>query len=98
MLLDRRMGVLQTSVLLLMGGFIAAGCGYTAAVVRRRNKRRSRAYFVLGFCCGSVATIFLRPPLLVDACGKYAVGLGAVLRQRRSHVHVLSAIGRILAR
>ena len=34
---------------------VAATCGYVAASVSRRNKRRARGYFVLGFCCGRIA-------------------------------------------
>lgn len=79
------MGALELSLLLLVVGVIAAGGGYVIASVRRRQTRRSQVSFVLGFCCGSVATVLLRPSKLADARGTSAVALRAVLRASLPH-------------
>jgi hypothetical protein len=89
------MGALQLILLLLVVGVTAAACGWAGASVRRRNKRRSRFHFVLGFCCGSVATVLFGPLSIADARRKYVVNLGAI---RRRHQRVLAAVGRALPR
>ena len=39
---------------------VAALCGFVAATIVRRNKRRARGYFLVGFFCGLVAGGILR--------------------------------------
>ena len=46
--------------LLLAVAFIAAMCGFIASAVARRNKRRTRGFFLLGFVCGLMAGAVLR--------------------------------------
>ena len=46
--------------LLLAVAIVSATCGFVAAAVSRRNKRRARGYFFLGFFCGFVAGLVLR--------------------------------------
>jgi uncharacterized membrane protein YeaQ/YmgE (transglycosylase-associated protein family) len=46
--------------LLLAVAIIAVTCGFIASAVARRNKRRARGYFVLGFVCGLIAGPVLR--------------------------------------
>ena len=46
--------------LLLAVAIIAATCGFIASAVARRNKRRARGFFVLGFFCGLIAGPILR--------------------------------------
>jgi hypothetical protein len=41
--------------LLLAVAIIAATCGFIASAVVRRNKRRARGFFLLGFFCGLMA-------------------------------------------
>ena len=45
--------------LLLAVAIIAATCGFTASAVVRRNKRRARGFFLLGFFCGLTAGAIL---------------------------------------
>lgn len=47
-------------VLLLAVAAIASASGYVASAIARRNKRRARAVFVLGFFCGSLASAIRR--------------------------------------
>ena len=46
--------------LLLAVAIIAATCGFIASAVVRRNKRRARRLFLLGFFCGLMAGAILR--------------------------------------
>jgi uncharacterized membrane protein YeaQ/YmgE (transglycosylase-associated protein family) len=46
--------------LLLAVAVIAAACGFIASAVVRRNKRRARGFFLLGFFCGLMAGAILR--------------------------------------
>ena len=46
--------------LLLAVAIIAAMCGFLASTVARRNKRRARGFFLLGFLCGFIASPILR--------------------------------------
>jgi hypothetical protein len=46
--------------LLLAVAVIAAICGFIASAGARRNKRRARGFFLLGFFCGSMAGAILR--------------------------------------
>ena len=46
--------------LLLAVAIIAATCGFIASAVVRRNKRRARGFFLLGFFCGLMAGAILR--------------------------------------
>jgi uncharacterized membrane protein YeaQ/YmgE (transglycosylase-associated protein family) len=46
--------------LLLAVAIIAAICGFIASAVVRRNKRRARGFFLLGFFCGLVSGAILR--------------------------------------
>jgi len=50
--------LLPAVVAFLSVAIVAATCGYVAASVARRNKRRARGYFALGFCCGSIVSAF----------------------------------------
>ena len=45
--------------LLLAVAIIAATCGFIASAVMRRNKRRARGFFLLGFLCGLMAGAIL---------------------------------------
>lgn len=56
------LGVTQLVTFLLGAAVVAALCGYLGSAVarRKRNKRRARATFLLGFACGSVAGAILR--------------------------------------
>ena len=54
------MGSLGLISLLLAVAIIAATCGYIGSAIARRNKRRARGYFILGFMCGSMAGTILR--------------------------------------
>src|SRR5271163_5324019 len=45
--------------LLLAVAIIAATCGFIASAVVRRNKRRARGFFLLGFFCGLMAGAIL---------------------------------------
>jgi Na+/H+ antiporter NhaD/arsenite permease-like protein len=47
------------SLLLAVAALAAAG-GYVASAMARRNKRRTRTIFVLGFFCGSLTSAVLR--------------------------------------
>jgi len=55
-------GVMQLVTLLLGVAVVAALCGYLGSAIarRKRNKRRARGTFLLGFVCGSVAGVILR--------------------------------------
>jgi uncharacterized membrane protein YeaQ/YmgE (transglycosylase-associated protein family) len=46
--------------LLVAVAIIAAICGFFASAVARRNKRRARGFFLLGFICGLMAGATLR--------------------------------------
>jgi len=46
--------------LLVAVAIIAATCGFIASAVVRRNKRRARGFFLLGFFCGLMAGAILR--------------------------------------
>jgi uncharacterized membrane protein YeaQ/YmgE (transglycosylase-associated protein family) len=46
--------------LLVAVAVIAAICGFIASAVARRNKRRARGFFLLGFFCGLMAGAILR--------------------------------------
>ena len=46
--------------LLLAVAIIAAICGFIASAVVRRNNRRARGFFLLGFLCGFIASPILR--------------------------------------
>ena len=45
---------------LLAVAIVAAISGFIASVLARRNKRRARGIFVVGFACGLVAGTVLR--------------------------------------
>jgi len=69
--------------LLLAVAIIAATCGFIASAVARRNKRRARGFFVLGFFCGFIAGPILRRRR------RGLNALGAVARF--THIRLLSA-------
>lgn len=46
--------------LLLAVAIVSATCGFVGSAVSRRNKRRARGFFFLGFFCGFVAGPVLR--------------------------------------
>jgi hypothetical protein len=54
------LGPTAVMVLLLAVAAIASACGYVASAIKRRNKRRARGVFVLGFFCGSLASAIVR--------------------------------------
>jgi hypothetical protein len=57
------MGVLGPTCLmslLLAVAAIAAASGYVASAICRRNKRRARGVFILGFLSGSLTSAILR--------------------------------------
>ena len=54
------LGPTHLIALLLGVAIIAAICGFTASAVARRNKRRARGFFLLGFFCGLMAGATLR--------------------------------------
>ena len=53
-------GGTQLIALLLAVAVIAATSGFIASAVARRNKRRARGFFLLGFACGFIASPILR--------------------------------------
>jgi uncharacterized membrane protein YjdF len=53
-------GPTQLIVLLLAVAFISATGGFVASAIARRNKRRARGFFLLGFVCGFIARPILR--------------------------------------
>jgi hypothetical protein len=54
------LGATHLISLLLAVAIIAATCGFIASAVARRNQRRARRFFLLGFFCGLVAGAILR--------------------------------------
>jgi hypothetical protein len=80
--------------LLLAVAFIAAMCGFIASSVARRNKRRIRGFFLLGFVCGLMAGAVLRRRR------RGLNALGAVTRRadiRSLRVVIRSGTGRFAA-
>ena len=60
--------------LLLAVAIIAATCGFIASAVARRNERRTRGVFLLGFSCGWMAGSILRGRRRgLNALGAYRV-------------------------
>ena len=53
-------GPTQLISLLLAVTIIAAICGFIASAVARRNKRRARRIFLMGYFCGWIAGAILR--------------------------------------
>src|ERR1700732_3929172 len=51
----RSLGPTHLIALLLAVAIIAALCGFIASAVARRNKRRARRFFLVGFVCGLMA-------------------------------------------
>ena len=49
------LGPAQLLALLLVVAIVSAACGFIGSVVLRRNKRRARRGFLLGFVCGYIA-------------------------------------------
>ena len=54
------LGPTHLIALLVAVAIIAAMCGFIASAVARRNKRRARGFFLLGFVCGLMAGAILR--------------------------------------
>ena len=54
------LGPTHLIALLLAVAIIAAICGFIASAVARRNKRRARRFFLVGFVCGFMAGAILR--------------------------------------
>ena len=54
------LGPAQLLALLLVVAILSATCGFIGSVVSRRNKRRARRVFLLGFVCGYVAGPVMR--------------------------------------
>jgi hypothetical protein len=78
--------------LLLAVAIIAATCGFIASAGVRRNKRRARGFFLLGFFCGLMAGAILRHGL--NALG--AVARCADVRPLRAGIR--RGTGRFAAR
>ena len=53
-------GPTYLTALLLAIAFISATCGFVASALARRNKRRARGFFLLGFVCGFIANPIMR--------------------------------------
>jgi hypothetical protein len=70
-------GPMQLIMLLVAVAVVAAAAGFLASVVVRRNKRRTRGVFVLGFLCGVTAGTLVRTRRRI----RRALGIG--LRPRR---------------
>jgi hypothetical protein len=69
--------------LLLAVAIIAATCGFFASAVVRRNKRRARGFFLLGFFCGLMAGAILPGALMSAHSGPgYVVALVVSLLAR----------------
>jgi uncharacterized membrane protein YeaQ/YmgE (transglycosylase-associated protein family) len=91
----RSLGPTLLIALLLAVAIIAAICGFIASAVARRNKRRERGFFLLGFFCGLMAGAILprrRPGL--NALG--AVARCAAIGQLRAGMR--RGTGRFAAR
>jgi uncharacterized membrane protein YfcA len=54
------LGPAYLPALLLAVAIVSAACGFIGSAVARRNKRRARRVFLLGFVCGYVAGPVLR--------------------------------------
>ena len=54
------LGPAHLLALLLVVAIVSATCGFIASAVSRRNKRRARKVFLLGFVCGYVVGPVLR--------------------------------------
>ena len=54
------LGPIHLIFVLLAVAIVSATCGFIGSAVRRRNKRRTRRVFLLGFLCGYVAGPVLR--------------------------------------
>jgi hypothetical protein len=54
------LGPIQLTALVLAVAVIAAICGFIASIIVRRNRRRARGFFALGFLCGLMAGPALR--------------------------------------
>jgi hypothetical protein len=54
------LGPAHLLALLLAVAIVSATCGFIGSAVSRRNKRRARRVFLLGFVCGYVAGPVLR--------------------------------------
>jgi uncharacterized membrane protein YeaQ/YmgE (transglycosylase-associated protein family) len=72
------LGPTHLIALLVAVAIIAAICGFIASAVARRNKRRARGFFLVGFFCGLMAGAILRG----RRRGLHALGALA----RRAHV------------
>jgi uncharacterized membrane protein YfcA len=74
------LGVMHLVTLLLGVAVVAALCGYLGSAIarRKRNKRRARWTFLLGFACGSMAGVILRER-------RHRVKVRRIIARRRSH-------------
>jgi hypothetical protein len=54
------LGPVQLLAVLLIVAIVSAACGFIGAAVSRRNRRRARRVFLLGFVCGYVAGPVIR--------------------------------------
>jgi uncharacterized membrane protein YeaQ/YmgE (transglycosylase-associated protein family) len=80
------LGPTQLISLLLAVAIVAAICGFIASAVARRNKRRARGFFLLGFFCGWMAGAILRGRRRgLNALA--AVARCADVRPRRARIH-----------
>ena len=61
--------------LLLAVAIISATCGFVASAVARRNRRRARGFFLLGFLCGFIANpILRRDDIAASTCSQPSPG------------------------
>jgi hypothetical protein len=74
------MGPAQLILLLVAVAVISAAAGFAASSLARRNKRRSRGYFVAGFVCGwAIRAVPRRRRRLVRSVSRqYLSRLGAL--------------------
>ncbi len=63
------LGPTHLIALLLGVAIIAAICGFVASAVARRNRRRARGFFLLGFFCGLMAGAILREGVAPQRAG-----------------------------
>jgi hypothetical protein len=54
------LGPTHLIALLLAVAIVASTAGFVASAARRRNKRRARGWFIVGFVCGLMAGTKLR--------------------------------------
>ena len=82
------LGPTQLIALLLAVAVIAAMCGFVASAVARRNRRRARGFFLLGFFCGLMTGAIV---------GRRRLGRTALGAARAGVVNALTQAGAALS-